>query len=131
MFVVETLQSSGSTISKPSYKLSDVSVVDRDRNGIKVCIIWLVIHITVEKQGLCRVRAQFLDEIFVTVEPFLYSCLTHDLSVCYKASKILTLDLCHLPTLTFWSNKMKTPHASPWILTMNYKAPPCLMVFTK
>ena len=39
MFVVETLQSSGSIISKPTYTLSDVSVVDRDRNGIKVSII--------------------------------------------------------------------------------------------
>ena len=39
MFVVETLPSSGSITSSPTYKLSDVSVVDRDRNGIKVCII--------------------------------------------------------------------------------------------
>ena len=78
-----------------------MSVVDRDKNGIKVCIISFYTHITVEIQGLCRVRAQFLDEIFVTVEPFLCSCLTHDLSVCYKASKSLTLDLCHLPRLTF------------------------------
>ena len=39
MFVVECVQSSGSIISKPTYNLSDVSVVDRDRNGIKVCII--------------------------------------------------------------------------------------------
>ena len=30
-----------------------------------------------------------------------------------KASKNLTLDLCPLPRLTFWNNKIKTTHASP------------------
>ena len=47
------------------------------------------------------------------------------------ARKNITLDPCHILCLTFWGNKIKTPHASPGILAMNYKTPPCLMDFTK
>ena len=44
-----------------------------------------------------------------------------------KQKSYIRLDLCHLPPLTFWGNKIKAPNASPGILAINYKTPPCLI----
>ena len=35
------------------------------------------------------------------------------------------LDLCELPRLTFWDDRIKIPHASHRILEINYEPPPC------
>ena len=40
-----------------------------------------------------------------------------------KASKNYILDLCHLPHLTFWGDKMKMPQASSVILETTQISP--------
>ena len=49
-----------------------------------------------------------------------------------KASKnypVCISDLCQLPLLTLWDDKMKTPHVSHEILEINYKPHLCLHEF--
>ena len=46
------------------------------------------------------------------------------------SKKIIILDLCHLPHLTIWGHKMKTPHASSGTLKIEYKSPPCLTLIS-